>query len=104
MAKLVPDEVTKKPWEERDFAIEWASVLYGETIASVVSVTSANKETGADSTATLIKASAISGTKTLIRLMNHLDGEVHVVSTRLLTSGGQKIEGEFTVVITQREH
>lgn len=97
--KLVPDVYEKQAWEERDCAIEWKKALGTATISSIMSVTSKNRETGVDSTTSIVKQFSIVTTKTLIRLMGGLSGEVHDVHIKIVLSDGQKVEGDLALIV-----
>ena len=96
--------IQKQPYEVQDYSLDFAlRLVAGETL-TLVSVTSINLATGADSTSALVGSSpppAVSGTKVVFWLKDGVDGEHHKVTVKVTTSTGQSLEGDIDVFVVE---
>ena len=98
---MILGTVTKQPAETFKRFIDFVRRLAtGETI-TLVAATSKNQETGADTTAAIISAPAINGTKGEARLSAGATGDNHVVQIRVTTSLSNVLEDEMLVLIRE---
>lgn len=87
----------KQPGEGQVFAYDFTTKLAGQTIASITSVVSDPRGSGANMTQT---APAISGNEVKVLWVGGADGETYATTVKILDSAGQthEIDGEIKVV------
>lgn len=87
----------KDPADLFDYELEFDPLLVGgETLSTIVSATSTNFETGADTTSTIIAASPapnIVVNSVVLWLQNGVVGERHVISVVITTNQGRNYTG-----------
>lgn len=101
---MILGTVTKQPAETFKRYIDFARRLQttpAETI-TVQAVTSKNRATGADTTATMISEAAINGTKVEARVKAAgVHAEDHIVQMRATTDLGNILEDEFELHVRE---
>ena len=96
--------VTKTPYESFNSSVDFVNVISIGN-AALVSVTSVNRDSGADSTSAIVAASpapaVVGGTsKVVFRVQGGASGQTHNVSVRASnTSTGETYEGVIQLVI-----
>jgi hypothetical protein len=97
--------IYKAPYEQFAVSIDFAADTgSGNSIASVNAVTATNNLTRADSTAEVIAsppAPQASGTAVVFEVMGGVVGETHTISVQIVSSTGEKYQGEITLRIVE---
>jgi len=93
--------IYKCPFEQYAVSLDFSADLgAGNTIASLSAVTATNNLTQADSTAEVVAptpAPTISGTAAIFDVMGGAVGETHTISVRVVSSSGEKYQGDITL-------
>lgn len=85
----------KQPWESLPFNMNMAKSLpSGESIASVDSVTAAAQNLVSGSSALTVGATSYSGQVAQVVLSGGTDGELYLVTFRVIGENGSQVEGE----------
>lgn len=96
--------IYKSPYEQFAVSIDFAADIgSGNSIASINSVTATNNLSRTDSTAEVIAAAPapqISGTAVAFEVTGGVVGEMHTLSVQIVSSIGEKYQGEITLRIT----
>lgn len=92
----------KQPYEEFDTFYDFTELLgSGETITDAT-FTSHNEDTGADSTTAIKNGNAVViGGKMFQKIKAGTDGERHVLTYRIVTSLGNKWEGDHRLLLNE---
>jgi len=99
--------IYKCPFEQFAVSIDFsADVGVGSTVASISAVTAASNLTGLDSTAEVIASSpapaiSSSGTAVIFEVTGGVVGETHTVSVQVVTSLGEKYQGDITLRVVE---
>jgi hypothetical protein len=95
--------VYKSPFEQFAVSLDFsADIGAGNSIASITSVTATSNLTGLNSTAQVIASSPspqISGTAVVFEVMGGVVGETHTVSVQIVSSIGEKYQGDVSLRI-----
>jgi hypothetical protein len=96
--------IYKAPFEQFEVSLDFAADIgSGNSIASIVSVTATSNLTDLVSTAEVIAASPapeISGTAAVFTVTGGAAGETHTIAVQIVSSIGEKYQGEITLRIT----
>jgi hypothetical protein len=106
--------IYKAPYERFVVSLDFsADIGTGNTIASITSVTAVNKLNGLDSTTSVIASSPVptisaSGTAvaftvagTATGITGGVAGERHTISVQIVSSAGEKYQGDVTLEIVE---
>ncbi len=99
--------IYKSPFEQFALSLDFSSDLgAGNTIASITAVTAVNDLTGRDSTDEVIAAApsptiSTSGTAVAFKVTGGVAGETHTISVQIVSSIGEKYQGDITLRITE---
>jgi len=98
--------VYKCPFEQFDVSLDFSNdVGAGNTITSISAVAAISNLTGEDSTAEVIAAAppAISGSGTAVvfEVCGGVVGETHTISVQIVSSIGEKYQGDVTLRIVE---
>jgi hypothetical protein len=97
--------IYKAPYEQFAISIDFAADIgAGNSIASITAVTATSNLSGLDSTAEVIAASpglAIVGTAVSLRVLGGVVGERHTISVQIVSSIGEKYQGDLTLEIVE---
>ena len=97
--------IYKNPFEQYGVSLDFAAdVGAGNTVAQIAAVTAENNLTGLDSTAEVIAAHPApqidsSGTAVDFEVIGGVLGEIHTISVQIVSSVGEKYQGEATLRI-----
>jgi hypothetical protein len=95
--------IYKAPFEQFAISIDLAADIgTGNRIASITAVTATSDLTRLDSTEEVIASSpapAISGTAVVFTVMGGVVGERHTISVQIVSSIGEKCQGDITLEI-----
>ena len=95
--------VYKSPFEQFAVSLDFsADIGAGNCVASITGVTATSNLTGLDSTARVIATSPapqISGTAVVFEVMGGVVGETHTLSIQIVSSIGEKYQGDVTLRI-----
>ncbi len=96
--------IYKTPYEQFAVSIDFAADIgAGNSISSVNAVSATNNLTGTDSTPEVIAsppAPQISGTAVAFEVTGGVVGEMHTLSVQIVSSIGEKYQGDVTLRIT----
>jgi hypothetical protein len=97
--------VYKCPYEQFAVSIDFAADIgSGNSIASITAVTATSDLSGLDSTAEVIAPSpvpSIVGTAVSLTLLGGVVGERHTISVQIVSSIGEKYQGDLTLEIVE---
>jgi len=97
--------IDKQPFEEKNYAIDFAEQLEtGETI-SLVSVEAVNVRSGGTTTAEIIATDPppqVFGSEVRFRLVDGSHGDLHRLTAKVAGSTGQKLEADLLVLIMEK--
>jgi hypothetical protein len=97
--------VYKTPYEQFAVSLDFtADIGAGNSIASITAVTATSDLTRLDSTEEVIASSpvpAISGTAVIFTVTGGAVGERHTVSVQIVSSIGEKYQGDITLEIVE---
>ena len=97
--------IYKYPFEQFAIEIDFsADIGSGNGIASITAVTASNDLTHQDSTAEVTAATpaaAILGTAVELTVMGGVAGEQHTITVQIVSSIGEKYQGEITLRIVE---
>jgi molybdopterin-binding protein len=95
--------IYKAPFEQFAVSLDFAADIgSGNSIASIVSVKAVSDLTGLDSTEEVIAttpAPTISGTAVAFEVTGGAVGETHTISVQIISSIGEKYQGDVTLRI-----
>jgi hypothetical protein len=97
--------VYKAPFEQFAVSLDFAADIgSGNSIASINAVTATNNLTKADSTAEVIAAipaPEVSGTAVAFEVTGGVVGDIHTISVQIVSSIGEKYQGDITLRIVE---
>jgi len=96
--------IYKTPYEQFGVSIDFAADIgAGNSVASINAVSATNNLTGTNSTAEVIAsppAPLITGTAVAFEVTGGAVGETHTLSVEIVSSIGEKYQGDLTLRIT----
>jgi hypothetical protein len=97
--------IYKAPFEQFGIALDFsADIGAGNSIASIAAVTATSELSKLDSTSEVIDASSppgISGTAVNFKVRGGVPGETHTISVQIVSSIGEKYQGDVTLRIVE---
>jgi hypothetical protein len=99
--------IYKSPYEQFGVSLDFsADIGAGNTITSISAVTAVNNLTQANSTAEVIAAApapaiSSSGTAVAFEVTGGVVGESHLISVQIVTSVGEKYQGDVTLRVVE---
>ena len=99
--------IYKSPYEQFGVSLDFgADIGAGNTVTSISAVTAVNNLTQADSTAEVIAAAPVpvissSGTAVAFEVTGGVVGESHLISVQIVTSVGEKYQGDATLRVVE---
>jgi len=95
--------IYKSPYEQFAVSIDFAADIgAGNSITNVAAVTATNNLTGTDSSAEVIAAAPapqVSGTAVGFEVTGGVAGETHTILVQIVSSIGEKYQGDMTLRI-----
>jgi hypothetical protein len=91
---------TKDPTDVKDYAIDWADVLSGESDTISTSSWGASDPLGL--TIAAVPPPSISGTKAIVWVSGGVTGAKHVLANTITTAGGRTHQRSITIPCFER--
>ena len=99
--------IYKSPYEQFGVSVDFsADIGPGQSVTSISAVTAVNNLTQASSTAEVIAGAPLpsissSGTAVVFEVAGGVVGESHLISVRIVTSLGEKYQGDVTLRVVE---